>query len=136
MGKSTVHNALFTVAELIESRIETSIEAYQSIIWKMKVLNKNNVNMEDVYKDSIKRMAEQINAEPPRWIYSSIFTNELSNMLDTTTSIKSFVNRLEFLYEKFILPNNLNFSLVISKTHEFWLNRVKLSKLFGVFKIL
>lgn len=57
-------------------------------------------------------------------------------MLDTTKSIKSFIGKLEFLYEKFILPNNLNFSLVISKTHEFWLNKNKLSKLFGLFKIL
>lgn len=57
-------------------------------------------------------------------------------MLDTSKSLKSFVSKLEFLYEKFIQPNNLNFSLVISKTHEFWLNRNKLSKLFGVFKII
>lgn len=83
----------------------------------MKVLPKDSISMEDVYQNSIKRMANQISAEPPKWIYSSIFTNELSHMLDTTTSIKSFVNRLEYLYEKFILPNNLNFSLVISKTH-------------------
>lgn len=62
MGKSNVHNSLFTASELIESRIDTSIDAYQSIIWRIKVLDKKNINMEDVYKDSIKRMAKQINA--------------------------------------------------------------------------
>ena len=60
---------------------------------------------------------DQINSVPPKWIYSSIFTNEVSNMLDTTSSLKAFVGKLEFLYEKFIQPNNINFSLVISKTH-------------------
>jgi hypothetical protein len=57
-------------------------------------------------------------------------------MLDTTNSLKSFASKLEFLHDKFIMPNNINFSLVISKTHEFWLNRNKLSKLFGVFKLI
>lgn len=57
-------------------------------------------------------------------------------MLDTTHSLKAFADKLEFLYEKFIIPNNLNFNLTVSKTHEFWLNRNKLSKLFGVFKII
>lgn len=92
--------------------------------------------MEEVYRHSVGRMMDQINSEPPKWIYSSIFTNEVSNMLDTTSTLKSFVSKLEFLYEKFIQPNNINFSLVISKTHEFWLNRNKLSKLFGVFKLI
>ena len=35
-----------------------------------------------------------------------------------------------------IVPNKLNFNLVISKTYEFWLNRKKLSKLFGIFKLI
>jgi hypothetical protein len=81
-------------------------------------------------------MKNQINSKPPKWIFSSVFTNEISNMLDETKSLQSFANKLQFLYGKFIQPNNINFNLVISKTHEFWLNRNKLSKLFGVFKLI
>lgn len=134
MGKTEIKNNLFTVGELMTSKIETSLEAYQSSIWKIKI--NRNASMEQAIEHSTRRMADRLNAQPPKWIYSSIFTNEISHMLDTTHNLKSFADKLEFLYEKFIVPNNLNFNLTVSKTHEFWLNRNKLSKLFGVFKII
>lgn len=65
-----------------------------------------------------------------------MFTNELSQMLETTKSLKPFVKKLTYLYDTLIVPNGLNFNLVITKTHEFWLNRNKLSKLFGIFKLI
>ena len=43
---------------------------------------------------------------------------------------------LNYLYANFIEPDNLDFSLVISKTHEFWVNKTKLAKLFGIFKLI
>jgi len=31
--------------------------------------------MDEVYQHSTRRMIEQITSQPPKWIYSSIFTN-------------------------------------------------------------
>ena len=33
-------------------------------------------------------------ADPPKWIYSSVFTNQLSYMLDSCKSLKSFMLNL------------------------------------------
>jgi hypothetical protein len=40
------------------------------------------------------------------------------------------------LYNEFIAPLGINFNLVISKTHELFVHKVKLEKLFGIMKLL
>ena len=40
------------------------------------------------------------------------------------------------MYDKFIGPDDLDMRLIISKTYDFWMNRDKLSKLFGIFKVI
>ena len=57
-------------------------------------------------------------------------------MLEVTKSLRPFAKKLSYLYNKLIVPNNLNFNMVISKTYEFWINRKKISKLFGIFKLI
>lgn len=44
MGKTKITNNLFTVSELITSRIETSIDGYQSIIWRLKIRKDANMD--------------------------------------------------------------------------------------------
>lgn len=81
-------------------------------------------------------MLERINRNPPEWIYSSVFFIELNYLLDKTHKKINIVNCLNKLYEQFIAPNGLNFSLVLSKSHEFYLHKNKLEKLFGVLKLV
>lgn len=85
---------------------------------------------------SQKRIAERISRNPPQWIYSSIFTNELSRLIVESKTLKPFVNGLNKLYNEFIVPLNINFNLVISKTHDLFVHKVKLEKLFGILKLL
>lgn len=54
--------------------------------------------MKKVFICSQKRIAERISRNPPQWIYSSIFTNELSRLIVESTKLKSFVNGLNKLY--------------------------------------
>lgn len=57
-------------------------------------------------------------------------------MVKNTKNLKSFIHGLNLLYTTFIEPDNLSLNLAISKTHEFWVNKVKLSKLFGILKLI
>jgi hypothetical protein len=54
--------------------------------------------MKKVFLCSRKRMAERISRDPPQWIYSSIFTNELSRLIVESKTLKPFVNGLNKLY--------------------------------------
>ena len=72
------------------------------MIWKIKI--QKDMDPEIAYEHSNKRMAKKLFANPPKWIYSSVFTNQLSRMLDNCKSIKSFVRNLSYLYDKFIVP--------------------------------
>jgi hypothetical protein len=60
----------------------------------------------------------------------------LSRLIVESRKLKPFVNGLNKLYNEFILPMNLNFNLVISKTHDLFVHKVKLEKLFGILKLL
>jgi hypothetical protein len=57
-------------------------------------------------------------------------------LLNIAKSKDGIVKGLNLLYNTFIAPENLNFSLVISKNYDFYINKNKLEKIFGVFKLI
>lgn len=71
-------------------------------------------------------MKERLNRSPPAWIYSSVFFNELSYLLDNVKTKYGVAIGLNTLYNKLIAPYELSFSLVISKNYEFYMNKHKL----------
>ena len=75
---------------------------------------------------SSKRIQERLSRQPTAWIYSSVYFNELSHLLTAAKTKKGVVKGLNELYNKCIQPYNLNFSLLISKNHEFYVNKGKL----------
>ncbi len=62
-------------------------------------------------------MKERLVRQTPAWIYSSVFFNELSYLLDHVKTKLGIAKGLNTLFNKLIAPYDLNFSLVISKNH-------------------
>ena len=72
-GENDLEEDYYTISELLTSKIEVHIKAYKSIIWRITI--ESDEKLEDAFECSRKRLASRINAHPPKWIYSSIFTN-------------------------------------------------------------
>lgn len=81
-------------------------------------------------------MKERLSRQPAAWIYSSVFFTELSYLLDTVKTKFGIAKGLNALYDRLIQPYDLSLSLVISKNYEFYINKHKLEKLFGIFKLV
>lgn len=123
----------YIISELIASKIEVKVEGYRSLLWEM-VLHMDGSKLEWANKCSNRRLVKKINESPARWIYSSNLTDCLQKLLEVKPDIGTFTNHLEHLFVTVLQPNNLNLNTVISKTHEFWINKSKVFKLFGYFK--
>jgi hypothetical protein len=82
--------------------------------------------LKEAFECSQSRMKERLERNPPAWIYSSIFFNELSYLLDTAKTTLGIASGLNLLYNQFILPSKLSFTLVITKYYDFYVNKHKL----------
>lgn len=72
------------------------------------------------------RIKEKLSRNPPAWIYSSPFFTELNHLIDAAKTKSAVVKGLNQLYNECIQPHSLNFSLVIGKYYDFYLNKNKL----------
>lgn len=124
----------YIIGELVNSKIDARIEPYKTIIWRLSIAKEDR--LQEALKCSSLRMKERLNRTPPAWIYSSAFFNELSYLLDNVKTKYGVAIGLNTLYNKLIAPYDLSFSLVISKNYEFYMNKHKLEKLFGIFKLV
>ena len=69
----------YLAGELITSKIEAHIKPYDTIIWKLTIQRENKVDQ--ALNCSRNRMKERLSRQPPAWIYSSVFFNELNHLL-------------------------------------------------------
>lgn len=123
----------YLIGELINSKIEARIEPYKSIIWRLSI---TDGSVDKALNCSSLRMKERLSRQPAAWIYSSVFFSELSHLLDSVQTKLGIAKGLNALYGRCIAPYGLNISLVISKNYEFYVNKNKLEKLFGIFKLV
>lgn len=117
----------------MNSKIEARIEPYKSIIWRLSIVDGC---VDKALNCSSLRMKERLSRQPAAWIYSSVFFSELSYLLDSVQTKLGIAKGLNALYGRCIAPYDLNISLVISKNFEFYVNKHKLEKLFGIFKLV